>query len=245
LNPDTHTVRALKVKDGVIYAPPAATGWGEHTYLIVIPVVASTTSAAMKRERDASTGFGAEGLTNGAAGEQAKSEPAARIFVGNVPWSVGGPAALEVHFPGATEISVPVHMDTGKIKGFAYVSYATVELVSSTLCAHSLSCSLPPDASYGTSVLIPSPDIRSFSNQTFAPSPTRQFSYPHQTFTPSPSPVLQAEEMLKEKGDSITIDGRQCNLDFAPYGAGSVPGSSPPPPPSHPAAMPMITAGID
>ena len=49
------------------------------------------------------------------------------IWIGNLPFSIKTEMDVKPHFPDAESISVPVHQDTGKIKGFGYVTYATVE----------------------------------------------------------------------------------------------------------------------
>jgi hypothetical protein len=40
-----------------------------------------------------------------------------RLFVGDLPFSLGNADNLKPHFPTAKDVSVPVHADTGKIKG--------------------------------------------------------------------------------------------------------------------------------
>jgi len=56
-----------------------------------------------------------------------ESEACKRIWVGNLPFTIKGEEELKQHFAGAESIVVPVHMDTGKVKGFAYVTFPTVE----------------------------------------------------------------------------------------------------------------------
>ncbi len=55
--------------------------------------------------------------------------------MGNLPFTITTPPKLREHFPQAVEngIVIPVHHDTGKIKGFAYVVMPSVEVATEVL----------------------------------------------------------------------------------------------------------------
>ena len=65
-----------------------------------------------------------------------------RLYVGNIPFSIKTSEDLKQHFPGATQISLPVHADTQRFVSSMLTIHVAVALSLSRSLFVSRSCSL-------------------------------------------------------------------------------------------------------
>jgi len=113
---ETHLITPMADKGGVIQPP--ATGWQGRTFLVSFrPAV----GGAKKRGHESALG-----------GDGTPKEACKRLFVGNIPFSIKTKEELSDHFPGTTNIFLPTHTDTLRIKGYAYLEYADIEEAKKT-----------------------------------------------------------------------------------------------------------------
>eukprot|EP00041_Stephanoeca_diplocostata_P010032 m.159079 g.159079 ORF g.159079 m.159079 type:complete len:414 (+) comp17991_c0_seq3:360-1601(+) len=281
-NPETHAMRALKVKDGNLYAP--ADGWGDHTYLVVLQeskprnnkrtsgaaeldgssadtsnhALPTPAAAAATQQAAAQAPVGA--FTSPTVPTGLRSDTAPRLFIGNLPFSIQTPDRLYDLFPGATNITIPTHQDSGKIKGFGYIVYPTLEQATQALNEKN---GLEIDgrktfldyAPYGGGPA--SKKIRSdrckrvwvgnlpfsitsshdlyqyFEGATHITVPTHADTGKIKGFGYIEFPTPEAAEACLNSKANLEIDGRRVRLDFAPMGGGPAPRGGRHMPPPH------------
>lgn len=121
--------KALRVKDDVV-TPPTG-GWGDQVYTVVLkpsdPVPVKRDSSVAELDN---VGQAAQKVKSNFPG---KSAVAKRLFVGDVPFVANAAELLKEKFPKASNITVPSHPDTGKVKGYAYIDFENTDDSSQAL----------------------------------------------------------------------------------------------------------------
>lgn len=226
VDPEEHLVKPLKSSEGLILAP--TDGWGQHVYMVTVPDSKPTSA---KR--------------NASAMESEKSEPAQRIFIGSLPYSVRDTAQLKKLFPNGIEYSLPVHSDTGRPKGFAYITYDSVEAAEKVMKenegkpidgrvphfdfapfglaskeAKSEACARLYIGGIPFSISSKDDLTKFFEGSTEISLPTHSDSGKIKGFGYVTYPSVELAEMAMKEKANLEIDGRKIRLDFAPFGGG-------------------------